>query len=80
MNAWVDYYGSFTEQDEIVGVTYNYERLPKYSTITISGKFYNLNNIRYNFPAVSIDFHKFFNLSTPCFSGLNVIPRNLKLI
>ncbi|XP_046839088.1 A disintegrin and metalloproteinase with thrombospondin motifs 3-like [Xenia sp. Carnegie-2017] len=37
MNDWVDYYGSFTAQHKTAGVTYNYERLPKDSTITISG-------------------------------------------
>ena len=79
MNYWVKYYDSYTAQRRTVGVTYNYERLPTYSTITISGKFYNLNNIRYIFPAVSIDIPKFFNLSTPYFSGSNVIPRNLKI-
>ena len=38
MNDHVKAYGSYTKQYDTAGVTFNYKRLPDYSTITIRGK------------------------------------------
>ena len=38
MNSMVEYYGSYETEYTTAGVEYKYTRLPKYSTIEISGK------------------------------------------